>query len=70
MENNKSSDKIRNIPRPFDTILETQEVIAITSFFFKNCINELLGIQLMRKRGIGMEVKWLYYYIQDIKCSH
>ena len=66
MEQKLSSEKIRELAKELDDVIEKQDMEGIISYFSDDCEIELVGIKLSEKEGLRKAIAWIHKYLKDI----
>ena len=69
MEENKTTDLIRNIAVGFDRAIETRDIEAAVAYFADDCLIEVLGLELDGKDGARKWMNWLLERLAEIKIE-
>ena len=62
-------EKIRQVAKELDDMLETKNIDQILPFFADDCEVELLGVKLNGKEGIRKWLNWQYAHVADYKLE-
>ena len=62
-------EKIRQVAKELDDMLETKNIDQILPFFADDCEVELLGVKLNSKEGIMKWLNWQYTHVADYRLE-
>ena len=66
MAQHLNPEKIRELAKALDDVIENRETEAVISYFSKTCEIELLGTKLAGEEGLRKTISWIYRYLKEL----